>query len=148
MARQLLQRSLAILEGLGNLQGQAAALHELACIESPHGNRAEAWRLWERSIALYDQIGDVDGRASTLGMLAQLGAVEGNLEVALTMARESVRLFDGTGSAKAATARSILADLETRATDGSAQRASADASTRKYDHWRDQTGSADHVPDQ
>ena len=52
-------------------------------------------------------------------MLAQLEAVEGNLETALAMARESVRLLEGIGSAKAAMAREILADLEARAGGGS-----------------------------
>jgi len=52
-------------------------------------------------------------------MLAQLEAVEGNLETALAMARESVRLLEGIGSAKAAMARKLLADLEARPAGGS-----------------------------
>ena len=117
-ARRLLQRSLGIEEGLGDLQGQAASLHVLASIESDQGNPAEARRLWECSIALDDQVGNVDGRATTLVMLAQLEADEGNLMTAFAMARESVRLLEGIGSAKAAMAREILADLEARPAGG------------------------------
>ena len=63
-ARRLLLRSVAILEQLGPLQGQAASLALLAIIERDQGNMAEAQQLCEKSIDLADRSGDIEGRAS------------------------------------------------------------------------------------
>jgi tetratricopeptide (TPR) repeat protein len=111
-ARRLTQQSLRLFERLGNLRGQASLLHQLGLIERAQGNPAEARRLWELSIPLNDQVGNVEGRATTLAMLAQLEAVEGNLETSLAEARESVRLLEERGSAKRATARTVLDQVE------------------------------------
>jgi tetratricopeptide (TPR) repeat protein len=120
-ARRLLRQSLGILERLGDQQGQSTSLHELARIELAQHNPAEARRLWERSLMLYNQIGAVEGRATALLELAQLDEVEGNLKTALAMARESLGVFEGIRSAKTATARTVLARLESSALGRTAQ---------------------------
>jgi tetratricopeptide (TPR) repeat protein len=119
-ARRLLQRSLKIKEDLGDQRGQATSLHQLAIIEHDQGNPAEARRLWEQSLTIKAGIEDVAGQAATLGMLAQLDAVDGAFEMARTRAQRAVQLLERIGAADAATARSILLDIEARAGEGGA----------------------------
>jgi hypothetical protein len=80
-------------EELGDRQGRAASLHQLASIEHAQGNPSEARRLWEESIEIEKEIGDVDGMATSLGMLAQMNALEGRFEEAVAQGRETLRLL-------------------------------------------------------
>ncbi len=132
-ARRLIQWAICIQERLGDLFGLAASLHVSAMIERYQGDTDEARRLWEQSIALQDRIGNVEGRASSLIMLAQLESSAGNREKALGIARESVQLLEGAGNAKAATAREILARIESSDGRGSAETPKSEGATRGDD---------------
>jgi tetratricopeptide (TPR) repeat protein len=114
-ARQLLRRSLKIEEDIGDQRGQAGSLHVLAKIEYDLGNPAEARRLSEQSLTISAGSGDVAGQAATLCMLAQLDANDGAVEMARTRAQRAVQLLERIGAAHAATARSILVEIESRA---------------------------------
>ena len=91
-ARRLLQESIAVLEHLGDRQGRAACLHQLATIEAAQGNPTEARRLLQESIAVDEDLGDRQGRAASLHKLAGLDLAEGDVAAASERLRESARL--------------------------------------------------------
>ena len=71
-AIQLYQQSLEIDEGLGNLQGKAATLHQMAYILRLRGDLEKAIQLYQQSLEISEGLGNQQGKAATLAMLGQL----------------------------------------------------------------------------
>jgi tetratricopeptide (TPR) repeat protein len=78
VAREALAESIELCEKVGNRQGQAASLHELAIIEEAQGNPTEARRLLQRSLQIDEALGDQRGQAASLHELARIEFAQGN----------------------------------------------------------------------
>ncbi|MBD2198812.1 MULTISPECIES: tetratricopeptide repeat protein [Calothrix] len=101
----LYQKSLAITEQIGNVQGKAATLHELGRLKANSGEITAAIALYQQSLALFEQIGDVQGKAATLHCLGVLKANSGEITAAIALYQQSLALFEQIGDVqgKAAT---------------------------------------------
>jgi tetratricopeptide (TPR) repeat protein len=69
-ALQLRQQSLEILERIGDVQGKAATLHQMAVVIAQQGDIERALQLWQQSLEIEERIGDVQGKAATLANMA------------------------------------------------------------------------------
>ncbi|MBE9069500.1 tetratricopeptide repeat protein, partial [Leptolyngbya cf. ectocarpi LEGE 11479] len=101
----LYEESLAIEEKIGNAQGKAATLHQLAILKANQGDVAGAIALYEESLAITEKIGDVQTKAATLHQLAILKANQGDVDGAIELFQESLTIEEKIGYAegKAAT---------------------------------------------
>ncbi|MEM8506113.1 MAG: tetratricopeptide repeat protein, partial [Cyanobacteria bacterium P01_D01_bin.1] len=64
------QESLEIKERIGDVQGKAATLHNMAGVIAQQGDIERALSLWQESLEIKERIGDVKGKAATLANLA------------------------------------------------------------------------------
>ncbi len=95
-----LRESLELHEKAGNLQGQAASVHELAIIERAQGNPAEARRLLQRSLAILERLGDPKGQAASVHELAIIERAQGNPAEARRLLQRSLAILERLGDPK------------------------------------------------
>ena len=68
----LYQQSLELKEQIGDVQGKAATLHQMAIIYANQGQVTEAIALFQQSLELKESIGNVQGKAYTLANMGYL----------------------------------------------------------------------------
>lgn len=105
-------------EKIGNVQGKAATLHQLAGIYADQGEVAKAIAFYEQSLELEEKIGDLRGKAATFGRLGQLLAdKKGDFDKALNYLQQSLDILQHLRSPDAETVRRIIAEVQ-RMADG------------------------------
>ncbi|MEM1009050.1 MAG: tetratricopeptide repeat protein, partial [Myxococcota bacterium] len=77
-ALSLWNDSLTLKEQIGDVQGKAATLHNMAGVIAQQGDVERALSLWNDSLTLKEQIGDVQGKAATLANMAWLAGNKQN----------------------------------------------------------------------
>jgi tetratricopeptide (TPR) repeat protein len=104
-AIELWEESLALFKRIGDVQGKAATLHNMAVVIAEQGDVERAIGLWEESLALLERIGDKQGKAYTLHSMAGVIAEQGDVERAIRLLQESLALHEWIGDmlGKAAT---------------------------------------------
>ena len=104
-AISLFERSLAITEQIGDVQGKAATLHELGKLKANQGDVEEAVALFQQSLAITEQIGEIQGKSATLHQLAILKVNQGDVEMAMAFYQQSLAIKEQVGDVqgKAAT---------------------------------------------
>ncbi|MFQ4135316.1 tetratricopeptide repeat protein [Nodosilinea sp. PGN35] len=95
----LFQQSLKIEERIGDAQGQAATLHEIAKIKALQNNIEEAIALFNQSLNIKEYIGDALGKAATLHEIARIKAQQNNVEEAILLFHQSLEIFERIGNA-------------------------------------------------
>jgi tetratricopeptide (TPR) repeat protein len=75
---ELWNQSLVLLEQIGDVQGKAATLHNMAGVIAQQGDVARAMELWNQSLVLEEQIGNVKGKAATLANMAWAAGQQGD----------------------------------------------------------------------
>ena len=114
----LYQQSLEIKEQIGNAQGKAATLHNLASLKANQGDVEGAIALFNQSLEIEDRIGDVQGRAMTLQWIGWLAAsAQQDYETGIRCLQESVEILERIGSAEATNARRVLERIQQMAND-------------------------------
>jgi tetratricopeptide (TPR) repeat protein len=95
----------AALEQVGDRQGKAATLHQMAQVYLTRGDLDQAMRLYQQSLALDEQVGDLKGKAATLHQMAQVYLTRGDLDQAMRLYQQSLALKEQVGDlqGKAAT---------------------------------------------
>jgi tetratricopeptide (TPR) repeat protein len=93
---------------IGNVQGKAATLHQLAGIYADQGEVEKAIALYQQSIEIEERIGNVQGKAATLVNMAQLLAMQGDFNRAIKYTHESLGILTHLKSPDAANVQSIL----------------------------------------
>jgi DNA-binding SARP family transcriptional activator/predicted negative regulator of RcsB-dependent stress response len=91
-AHTQLRHALALFEGAGDIDGQAAVHHNLTMMHSDQGHFAQAVRHAERALALWTSIDNKIGRALALNALGCNHARLGNHRKALTLCSEALAL--------------------------------------------------------
>ena len=108
----LYQQSLEIKERIGNVQGKAATLHQMAIIYAQQGQVDQAIDLYQQSLAINERIGDVQGKAMTLANMGYLSAMQGDRPTAITYLQESIAILQHLKSPDAATVERMLRELD------------------------------------
>ena len=80
-----LKNPLELEEKIGNVQGKATTLHQLAGIYANQGDVEKAIAFYQQSLELQEKIGDVQGKATTLHNLAGIYANQGDVEKAIAL---------------------------------------------------------------
>ena len=96
-ALQLYQESLQLLEQLGDKQGKAASLSNMAQVFLTRGDLDRALQLYQESLQLLEQLGDKQGKAASLHQMAQVFLTRGDLDRALQLYQESLQLLEQLG---------------------------------------------------
>jgi tetratricopeptide (TPR) repeat protein len=108
----LYQQSLEIKENIGDVQGKAATLHQLAGIYANQGEIDQAIALYQQSLEIKEKIGNVQGKAITLAMMGQLLADEkGDYQQGLAYLEQSLAILQRLRSPNAATVQEIIARI-------------------------------------
>ncbi|MGB7379426.1 MAG: tetratricopeptide repeat protein, partial [Rivularia sp. (in: cyanobacteria)] len=94
----LYQQSLDLDEKIGNVQGKAASLHQLAGIYAQLGDVDNAIALFQQSLELLEKIGDVQGKAASLHQLAGIYASRGDVDNAIALFQQSLELKEKIGN--------------------------------------------------
>ncbi|WP_235526286.1 tetratricopeptide repeat protein [Nostoc piscinale] len=95
-------------ERIGNVQGKAAALHELGYIYANKGEVDEAIALFNRSLEITERIGNVQGKAITLGWLGGLAEQQGEYTKAISYLQPALEILQRLQSPDAESVRAIL----------------------------------------
>ncbi|MEZ0396218.1 MAG: tetratricopeptide repeat protein [Anaerolineales bacterium] len=96
-AMTLYQQSLQIDEGLGDLQGKAATLHNMAQIYVTRGDLDRAMTLYQQALQIQEGLGDLQGKSATLHNMAQIYVTRGDLDGAMTLYQQSLDIKEGLG---------------------------------------------------
>jgi tetratricopeptide (TPR) repeat protein len=105
----LYEESLTIKRSIGNQQGIAVTLHEIANVYRNQGKVDEALALYEESLTIKRSIGNVQGIASTLAMLAQIIVIhQQDFGTAIDYLQQSEAILRRIGSPDAETVAEIL----------------------------------------
>ena len=80
----------AALEQVGDRQGKAATLHQMAEVYLTRGDLDQAMRLYQQSLALKEQVGDLQGKAATLSQMSNVHWGRGELDEAARLVEESL----------------------------------------------------------
>ncbi|PHJ62031.1 hypothetical protein VF14_07420 [Nostoc linckia z18] len=101
----LYNQVLEIDERIGDVQGKAATLHNLAGIYADKGEMDEAIALYNQSLEIFERIGDVQGKATTLQNLGIIYASKGEVDEAIALYNQSLEINERIGNVqgKAAT---------------------------------------------
>jgi len=99
-AMKLWEESLKILEQIGDVQGKAATLSNMAGVVAQQGDIPRAMKLWEESLKILEQIGDVQGKAATLNNMAGVVAQQGDIPRAMKLWEESLKIQEQIGDVK------------------------------------------------
>ena len=86
--------TLKIFENIGDIQGIAATLHDLAFIYSNKGKVEDAILLYEKSLKIFESIEDIQGQAATLYCLASIHADAGEIDYAIALYEKSLKIFE------------------------------------------------------
>ena len=89
------EESLRIKEGLGDLKGKGATLHQMASVYVTRGALDEALGLYEESLRITEGLGDLQGKGATLSMMANVAMQQADwaqaerlVQAALTIAQQ------------------------------------------------------------
>jgi len=93
----LFQKSLEIQRRLGDVQGEAATLSNLAGTYFYKREIEKAIALFQRSLELQQCIGNVKGEAAILHQLAYIHAHQGDIDTAITLYQKSLNLTQRIG---------------------------------------------------
>jgi len=115
----LFQQSLEIKERIGNAQGKAATLHNIAKIKARQGQVEEAIALFQQSLEIEERIGNAHGKAVTLHEIANIKAQQGQVEEAIALYQQSLDIFERIGSPDAATVQDSLNRVQAAASEQS-----------------------------
>ncbi len=96
-AMRLYQQALQILEGLGDLQGKAATLHEMAGISVTRGDLDGAMKLYQQALQIDEGLGDLGGKSATLHNMAHIFVTRGDLDGAMKLYQQSLEIKEGLG---------------------------------------------------
>jgi len=99
---------LEIKESIGNVQGKAATLHQMAGIYAQQGQVDQAINLFNQSLEIKERIGDVRGKAMTFWWLGGLAKEQGDFQTAISYLQESLTILQHLKSPDAATVQSLL----------------------------------------
>ena len=91
-AREHYTEAQILFDRLGDQQGIASSLHQLAMLAQDTGDLAEARRLYEQSLQIKRELGDKQGIASTLHQLAKLAQDTGDLAEARRLYEQSLQI--------------------------------------------------------
>jgi len=91
-ALELYEKSLAILQQIGDRQGEGATLNNLATTAHAKGDYDTALRYLEQSLAIQQQIGDRQGEGVTLSNISQIHKVRGDYDTALRYLEQSLAI--------------------------------------------------------
>ena len=95
-ARQY-QRSLDILERLGDQAGMAASYHNLGILAQNRGDYAEAARQYQRSVEINERLGNQAGMASNYGQLGILAQFQGEYAEAARQCQRALDILERLG---------------------------------------------------
>ncbi|MFZ5887096.1 MAG: tetratricopeptide repeat protein, partial [Chloroflexota bacterium] len=96
-AMKLYQQALQILEGLGDLQGKSATLHNMAQIYVTRGDLDGAMKLYQQSLEIKEGLGDLQGKSATLHQMAYIYVTRGDLDGAMKLYQQSLEIKEGLG---------------------------------------------------
>ncbi|MBV6396268.1 MAG: Photosystem I assembly protein Ycf3 [Anaerolineales bacterium] len=96
-AMQLYQQAREILEGLGDLQGKSATLHNMAQIYVTRGDLDGAMQLYQQALQMYEGLGDLKGKSATLHAMANVFVTRGDLDGAMKLYQQSLEIKEGLG---------------------------------------------------
>jgi tetratricopeptide (TPR) repeat protein len=104
-AMQLYQQSFDIAERLGDLQGKAATLHQMADVLVTRGDLNGAMQLYQQSFDIAERLGDLQGKATTLHQMGRVLVRRDNLNGAMALYQQSLDIHEQLGNlrGKAAT---------------------------------------------
>ncbi len=91
-AMSLYQQSLEIKEGLGDLRGKSAALHEMAGVYVTRGDLDGAMSLYQQALHIDEGLGDLQGKIRTLANMANILENNGEAERALGLYKQALSL--------------------------------------------------------
>jgi hypothetical protein len=97
-AMELWQQSLDIQENIGDIEGKAATLNNIAFVFAQQGKIERAMELWQRSIDMANQIGDAQGKAVTLANMGSAAHQQGQTDRAMALHREAATILVGIGA--------------------------------------------------
>jgi tetratricopeptide (TPR) repeat protein len=106
---------LEINERIGNVQGKAATLGEMAKIYESQGLIEQAISYYQQSLEIKERIGDVWGKAITLANMGDLLAKNGDFQTAISYLQESLTILQHLKSPDAATVQSWLEEVRAMA---------------------------------
>ncbi len=108
----LFNQSLEITERIGDVQGKAATLHQLAIIYAKRGDVDEAIALFNQSLELTERIGNVQGKAMTLWCLGYLAQQQGEYTKAIEYLQPALEILQRLKSPDAEKVRQLLASVQ------------------------------------
>ncbi|MCV3214499.1 tetratricopeptide repeat protein [Plectonema radiosum NIES-515] len=108
----LYNQSLELTERIGNLEGKAATLHQLAIIYANWGDVDEAIALLQKSLELEERIGNVQGFAMTLWWLGGLAQKQGDFATAIKYLQPSLEILQRLKSPDAEKVSKIIAKVQ------------------------------------
>ncbi len=88
-------RILGLMQQAGNLEGQAAALHNMGVICQRQASPADALQYLEDALALWRQGGELGGEAATLNSLGSVYKDQGRFEDALRYYQDGIAIWRG-----------------------------------------------------
>jgi tetratricopeptide (TPR) repeat protein len=99
---------LEIKESIGDVQGKAATLHQIAIIHTQHGQVDQAIALYQQVAEIDELTGNMQGKAYTLANMGDLLANNGDFQSAISYLQESLTILQHLKSPDAATVQSWL----------------------------------------
>ncbi|WP_420832803.1 tetratricopeptide repeat protein [Nostoc edaphicum] len=104
----LYNQSLEITERIGNVQGKAETLHQLAGIYANKGEVDQAIALYKESLEINERIGNVQGKAMTLRRLGDLAEQQGEYTKAISYLQPALEILQRLQSPYAESVRASL----------------------------------------
>jgi pentatricopeptide repeat protein len=120
-AIELYEQSLEIQKAIGNQQGIAATLNNLASIYVRQNQIDEAFKLFKESLEIRERIGDAEGKAITMWWLGDLAKRRGDFDTALDYLQQSEAILRHIGSPIADQVVEIIQQLQEIRADRSPQ---------------------------
>ena len=93
-----LEQSLAILQQIGDRQGEGATLNNLATTALAKGDYDTALRYLEQSLAILQQIGDIYGMAATMANIGAMLFEQESYEEAIPILMQAYAILEKIGS--------------------------------------------------
>jgi tetratricopeptide (TPR) repeat protein len=92
------EKSLKILEELGNRAGVATSLHQIGMIHQARGDYDAALAHYEKSLKIAEELGDRAGVASSLHQIGNLHYLRGDYDAALAQYEKSLKILEELGN--------------------------------------------------
>lgn len=99
-ALHLLQQALEVADNLGDKQGKAVILHEMATIDRVRGDLDVALQRHKESLEISEIIDDQHGKAATLHSMATIDRVRGDFTRAMQRYQQSLEIKQGLGDTR------------------------------------------------